>query len=305
MIDIILPAYNCNRWIEESINSILNQSYKDWHLYIIDDNSTNKESIKIIEKMIVDNNKITLIKNEKNLKAPGSRMKAIRRTSGEYITFIDQDDIWHEDKLKKQIEIFKKYPDVDFVYGDLELINQNGELIKGSNTKVVKNNDKQNFTINELISKLGTIRIGTVMVKRKPFLNIGGFDTKLFGGEEWDAWLKIIISGANFYHLNDILAYRRIHDNNVSKVYLKERFNNVIVMLNKFIDSEYGDSVKRFKQKYVLLRIINMIEQKHYKECKDFINEYIDDKKKKILLLGISNEIGKLLIVKYKRLKNM
>ena len=105
-VDIILPNYNSELYVSETINSIINQTFKNWNLIIIDDNS-NSETKKIL-KSYDNHQKINIIWLKKNKKTGFCRNLAIRNSKSEYIAFIDADDIWEKEKLFKQLNFMVK-----------------------------------------------------------------------------------------------------------------------------------------------------------------------------------------------------
>ena len=114
-VDVILPNYNKTEFLEEAINSVITQTYKNWHLYIIDDNSSDN-SEKIIDKFSNLKN-VTIIKLQKNKGPSFCRNYAMRISKSKYISFIDSDDSWLNDKLEKQIYFMEKY-NLSFTYTD-------------------------------------------------------------------------------------------------------------------------------------------------------------------------------------------
>ena len=113
-VDIILPNYNKGNYLKEAIDSILNQSFKDFRLFIIDDNS-NDNSLKIIEKY--SDSRISLIKLKKNKGVYFCRNLGMRLSKSKYISFIDSDDYWDINKLKNQIKFMEKF-NYRFTYTD-------------------------------------------------------------------------------------------------------------------------------------------------------------------------------------------
>ena len=103
MISIIMPAYNAALYIKEAITSVLNQTYQDWELIIIDDHSTD-ETTHLIEHFSEMDSRILYIINKTNLGVAAARNKGISIATGEWIAFLDSDDCWHPEKLKKQID---------------------------------------------------------------------------------------------------------------------------------------------------------------------------------------------------------
>ena len=115
LVDVILPNYNKAEFLEEAINSVFTQTYKNWHLYIIDDNSSDN-SEKIIDKFSNLKN-VTIIKLQKNKGPSFCRNYATRISKSKYISFIDSDDSWLSDKLEKQIYFMEKH-NLSFTYTD-------------------------------------------------------------------------------------------------------------------------------------------------------------------------------------------
>ena len=114
-VDVILPNYNKAQFLEEAINSVTAQTYENWHLYIIDDHSTDK-SVEITDKFSNFKN-ITIIKLYKNKGPSFCRNYAMRISKSKYISFIDSDDSWLNNKLEKQIAFMEKF-NLSFTYTD-------------------------------------------------------------------------------------------------------------------------------------------------------------------------------------------
>lgn len=121
LVSIIMPSWNTARFIAESIKSVQNQTYQNWELLIVDDCSTDN-SDEIIKPFLLDK-RIKLFKNEKNSGAALSRNKAIREAKGEWIAFLDSDDLWEPEKLMKQIN-FMIENNYDFSYTEYEKIDE-------------------------------------------------------------------------------------------------------------------------------------------------------------------------------------
>ena len=123
-IDIILPNYNSSQFILETVKSILGQTYKNWKLIIVDDCS-DKETISVLKK-IKKNKKIRIFRLKKNHGAGFCRNYAIKKSYSPYLAFIDSDDLWKKDKLKKQINFMEKN-NYSFTYTNYETF---GDKIK-------------------------------------------------------------------------------------------------------------------------------------------------------------------------------
>ena len=114
-VDVILPNYNKGEFLEDAINSVITQTYKNWHLYIIDDNSSDN-SEKIIDKFSNLKN-VTIIKLKKNKGPSFCRNYAMRISKSKYISFLDSDDSWLSNKLEKQVTFMEKH-NLSFTYTD-------------------------------------------------------------------------------------------------------------------------------------------------------------------------------------------
>lgn len=113
-VSIVVPIYNCEDFIEETLLSIKGQTYSDYEVLLIDDVSKDN-SIDIIKKVVGDDDRFKIISLEKNQGAAVARNTGIKASEGMYIAFLDSDDIWHSDKLEKQIS-FMEENNYDFTF---------------------------------------------------------------------------------------------------------------------------------------------------------------------------------------------
>lgn len=196
---IIMPCYNSSKWIEKSISSVLNQSFNDWELIIVDDCSSDN-SVNIIEDYIFLDKRIKLIKSKKNNGAAQSRNIGISISHGRYIAFLDSDDLWHPKKLETQISFMQK-SSLPFSFTYYEQINSKDEHIKYVfSPKILRYNDL-----------LKTCYIGCLTVM---------FDTEYFGKremstrslrEDYATWLEMVKLVDNFHCIPEILASYRVY----------------------------------------------------------------------------------------------
>jgi len=124
LVSIIMPSYNTSRFIEETINSVLSQTYSDWELLIVDDCSSD-DTDDVVQPFLADG-RIRYLKNERNSGAAVSRNRALREARGKWIAFLDSDDLWMPEKLEKQIEFMKKNG-YHFSYTNYAEINVDGK----------------------------------------------------------------------------------------------------------------------------------------------------------------------------------
>lgn len=210
MVSIITPAYNSERFIAETIKSVLNQTYTDWELIIVDDCSTDKTS-EIVLSFQKEETRIIYIKNETNKGSAISRNIALRNAKGKWIAFLDSDDVWHPEKLERQIEFMLKN-NYNFSYTDYceidENSKENGKSVSGP--KIIGKNKMLAYCWPGCL---------TVMYNADFVGLMQTCDIKI--NEEYALWIKIA-KMTNCYLLNENLAkYRRHSDSLSSQSYLK------------------------------------------------------------------------------------
>src|SRR6185312_8177163 len=247
LVSIIMPAYNAGKFIEDSIRSVLNQTYHNWELLIVNDGSTDNTRA-IAEEYSKRDKRIKVI-NQENKRLAAARNTGIKNSTGEWIAFLDSDDIWATSKLEKQVKASGKLLNIDVFYTD-GWIFKNEDL---TNLTPYPTNTGQ-FTANEmyLLEYNGNcIPVLSVMAKRDIIDKIGFSEEDIFfnGCEDWDCWLRMARAGANFYGLDEKLFYYRQHDNNMSNNYLGMRLARAAVYIKNFdagiLSAEQGYKILR------------------------------------------------------------
>ncbi|WKA53973.1 glycosyltransferase family 2 protein [Planococcus shixiaomingii] len=198
LISVIMPAYNAENYIEDAINSVLSQSYEEWELIIIDDCSSDK-TLKIAEKLSNNDSRLKLIKNSKNIGVSETRNKAINLALGEWIAFLDSDDLWENAKLEKQIAHANKVG-ASFVFTGSSYINKEGKPFKG----VFEVPESVDFN---KLKRQNVIPCSSVLVRKECFETIRMERDNMH--EDYAAWLRILKSGILAFGVNEpLLVYR-------------------------------------------------------------------------------------------------
>ena len=225
-VDIIMPNYNKEEFIEEAIKSVLNQSYKYWKLYIIDDNSRDK-SKKILKKFR-KNKKIKIIFLKKNKGPATCRNIGISLSKSYYLSFLDSDDYWPKNKLSSQIN-FMNVNNVKFSYTDYMSFHKNNKnFLKRTNVPSIFN--LKSFSRNSSINT-STMILRRNIIKKIKFRNIKKHEDYIFKCEVFKKNKNLFAKKFNKTH-----AYYRILKNSRSRNKLKSiyylwKYNNEI---NKF-----------------------------------------------------------------------
>jgi teichuronic acid biosynthesis glycosyltransferase TuaG len=234
-----MPAHNAEKFIEDSINSVLKQSYSNWELLIINDGSTDN-TLSIAKKYAETDSRIKVI-TQANQKQGVARNNGIKNSKGSWIGFLDADDLWYPEKLEKQIAASSAYPETNVIYTDGWIFRDNdlenltpyvsitGRLIEGREMYKLEYN--YNY-----------IPILAVLAKRSLIDETGLQDEMpaIQGCEDWDYWLRMAKAGATFYGMPDKLFYYRKHGNNMSDNSIAMLLARVAVLIKNF-DPEFID----------------------------------------------------------------
>ncbi len=210
-VSIIVPSYKRNRELfSRAIESLLAQSYENIEIVVVDDNAKLEllEYRQALSDYIQETNsdKIKYIQNQENLGGALSRNVGIENATGEYITFLDDDDKYLKDKVKKQLDFMLKN-DLEMCFTDLSIYNENEKLIDYRDHNDISQFDKDYLMKYHLTKQItGT---PTFMVKKSVLLDINGFDNVPMG-QEFYLMMKIINSDAKIGYVsqNNIVAYR-------------------------------------------------------------------------------------------------
>lgn len=259
-VAVIIPTYNGEEWVEEAVLSVVNQSYGFINIYIIDDGSTDK-TLNILNKLCKLYRNIILCKKKGIRGAPSSRMEVLLTLEEKYVSFIDQDDIWNKDKIKKQMKEIETYG-YDLIHTDILIINEHSQQLIKVQNKENKKRKKFNYKLNsrQLTSKFilyNPIRIGTVLARTESLMSIKGFDLSIEGGEDWHCWVRFTHFGNSIGYINEPLATRRIHGKNTSVVSREKRMRGWLIAAKK-LSYDYP-SLNNQLQKFYLLTFLRYI----------------------------------------------
>ena len=208
LVSIIVPVYNAEKYLEDTINTIIRQTYGDWELLLIDDCSTDS-SCEIIQKHIKKDNRIKYYKQEKNMGPACARNRGIDISEGRFVCFIDADDIWEKDKLKKQID-FMIEKKCAFSYHSYEFADCN---CKPTGKRVIA---KEKLTYNEALKNniISTITVMFDMQRiNKELIKMPNIKYV----EDTATWWKVLRNDYIAFGIPDLYSfYRRIENSHSS-----------------------------------------------------------------------------------------
>lgn len=221
---VIIPAYNAMTYLPQTLASVLNQTFADFEVLIINDGST--DDIILWASEICDP-RVRLISQD-NQGLPGARNTGIAHAQGEYIAFLDADDFWEPTKLEKQANCLDSKPEVGLVYTWTLLVDQHGKSTGTVMAAQIEGNVWEKLLLGDVVGNGSS-----AMIRRRCFESVGLFDTELSSIEDCDMWVRI----AAHYGLaviKEVLVYYRQHPSNMSRDYDRMMHNSRLKIEKKF-----------------------------------------------------------------------
>jgi glycosyltransferase involved in cell wall biosynthesis len=241
-VSVIIPTYNRAWVIKEAIDSVLAQDYAEFELIVVDDGSTDQTS-----DVLDTFGNVIKVFSQKNKGVSAARNRGIAEASGNFIAFLDSDDLWHPQKLSSQIDFFNQTPDA--------LICQTEEvwIRNGLRVNPKKRHKKPSGMIFKPSLKLCLVSPSAVMIRRHLFDRVGGFDETLPACEDYDLWLRISCRFPIYLIDTPLIIKRGGHDDQLSKGAGLDKFR--IKAIEKIIKSgllsedQHRAAVKTLKKK--------------------------------------------------------
>lgn len=213
MVSIITPTFNSSKFIKDTYTSILSQTVTDWEWLVTDDCSTD-DTWSILRGFAESDERVKIVRNEKNSGAAVTRNRSLSRINGEYIAFIDADDIWKPEKLQVQLSFMDNR--IDFSFTAYEIISENGNTLD----KFVDLHHLGEFTYEDMLRKKATMGCSTVILRRSAF---EGLQMPLIRtGQDYAFWLKLLRTGKKAHLLNKPYTKYRIVNNSISRNKVKK-----------------------------------------------------------------------------------
>lgn len=205
LISVIMPAYNADRFITAAIQSVISQTYSNWELLILDDGSVDR-TCEIARQFALKDERIRLLENEKNMGVARTRNRGFDLCKGSYVALLDSDDVWHADKLEKQLACLQE-SGADFAYSSYSIVDVHGEKAKADYLV------PEEINFRELL-KENVIGCSAVLMKAD-VLKEHRFLTDFFH-EDYVLWLQLLQSGYRAVGCKDVLLDWRYVENSRS-----------------------------------------------------------------------------------------
>ena len=211
LVSVVMPTYNGGKFLPLAVESILNQSYKNLELIVIDDGSTDGS----VERLSAfSDSRLRIIKNPSNSGVVYSRNIGILSAAGQLVAMLDSDDLAYPDRLQKQVDVFYQDPDLSLLGSAADVIDSDGRLVSSMGVTGDSAAIKKNILIsNQFIQS-------SVMFKRDLAINLGMYSSQYPLAEDYAFWIKFVIANKVSNLTEKLVAYR-VHESQVSQKKIK------------------------------------------------------------------------------------
>ncbi len=271
MITVIMSTYNESiRYISEAIESILNQTYRDFEFIIVNDNPENKSLANILNKYRAKDNRIKVIDNELNVGLTASLNRALSIAKGDIIVRMDADDVSLEHRIEEQL-LYMQSHDLDIIGCELQRIDENGVVIDN-----ISNKSYNSECISRLLRLDNCVAHPTWMVKKDIYVNLNGY-REIKACEDYDFLLRALRHNYKIGIVDKVLFQYRINSKGISQNnafrqmmtghYLQKNYENIDAISQKDIDeflslNNSKEESEKYAKAYALLnRYIGLIKQ--------------------------------------------
>lgn len=248
-ISVIVPAYNTEKYIRTAIESILNQSYEDFELIIIDDKSSDNTK-KIIESYALKDSRVIAVSNKDNLKISATLNKGLAMARGRYIARMDADDKSLPLRLEKQFQFLESNRDVVLVGASINVCDSDLKKIN------VRRYNVNNESIRKNIFRYGQFCHPVVMLRADAIRAAGGYNTNLYDAEDYDLFFRLGNQGS-MANLDDVLLNYRTSKTSVSASRAKRQELLTLYVRVKAV-SEYGYSMSFSDKLYFFAQLVSV-----------------------------------------------
>lgn len=234
LVSIIIPVFNQEKYLAETLNSVVNQTYSNWECVLVNDGSKD-DSVAVINKYVSRDNRFHFIDSE-NKGVSNARNSALKQVKGDYILFLDGDDLIHPEKIQLAISNFEKNSDLSIVFNNTNYFQDTIE-----NTLYPMKIDANLLNFNDLLlywNEKIIIPIHSAIIKKSLFEGIE-FNTNLTAQEDWLVWLRLFQKNPKVVVLDTVLSYYRKHNTSRTQSFsLKDDHFKALEIFEKYIDAE-------------------------------------------------------------------
>ena len=262
MISVVIPLYNKEQSIERTIQSVFNQTYKDYELIVVNDGSTDR-SLDVVERMKVERMKVI---SQPNAGVSAARNRGIEEARGEYVAFLDGDDIWDREFVKELVRLIADYP---------------GKSLYGLGCEQIRRGEepelKDSYYRGESGWSYATMAFtgSSACVNKKDAIEVGLFDTRMTHGEDLDMWWRLMLLHGGASYLRPYAYYIQDAENRAMHR-LAPLQKHIPYYVDKFAEAREKDiEFRRFFDKEMIQRLYPYLLDKRYrKEAKQLVGAF-------------------------------
>jgi glycosyltransferase involved in cell wall biosynthesis len=225
-VSCIVPVYNGERYLAQALESIVSQSHQQLEILVVDDGSTDGTAA-----VAAGYAPRVRYLAQQNAGPAAARNRGVAAAGGEFVAFLDADDLWHRDKLARQIARFTARPELDYCVGHVQNFWE-AELRE----------EAERFEGHARGHPIAGYVTGTLVARKSLFQRVGNFNPSLGHGDAADWFLRADAAGAVKEMLPDVLLYRRLHQNNRSRVLAADSRGEFLHLLKRALDQRRGTS---------------------------------------------------------------
>ena len=210
-VSVITPTFNCAPFLERALQSMVDQTYDDYEIIVVDDGSTD-ETPELIERW---QGKIIYL-SQSNAGPSAARNLGVARSQGEFIAYLDADDMWYPGKLEQQVAFLDRHQECGLVHSDLHIIDEQDRFIMKEWHLSRRNAAVRGHCLSELVNGCA-IQVPTVLERRSCHDRAGGFDVRFRQSEDYLHWIRAVLNGYTIGYIDEPLAMYRWRSGSLSK----------------------------------------------------------------------------------------
>ena len=295
LVSIIVPAYNAEKYLEETIKSVLAQTHNNWEMIVIDDGS--RDGTAAIVKKYTSEDKRIFYYYQENKRMASARNAGIKRARGKYVAFLDADNLFLPDKLEKQVAYLESHPDCGVCYsGIYHFYDDNPELLYGNKNEYLG----PSGNIFKKVLSSNFINVLAVLVRKSVLDSYGAFPEGWYGCDEHYMWSNLSRNRVVFGFLDCRVGLLRLHSSNDSfnRHFLAKTADCSLKLLDIFKSKfsgkeskEYGEEIKRLKRRWRILKLVGIFME-HPPFSWILMPLFLWRRKKAYFFVGNKKELG-------------
>lgn len=229
LVSVVIATYNRSKYLPVAIRSVLQQTYSNFEIHVVDDGST--DDTPIVMRQFATNHAIRYHRQNNGGQAKAKNV-GIKEAKGDYVAFLDADDMWVSDKLEKQLPCFENSPNVGVVYTNVQCIDEEGHLLPTPSRAHYTGRITGPLLIDNFVTGMASI------VRKECFEEVGVFDESLPMGIDYDLWLRISVK-YEFAYLNHVTYLYRQWPGQMSHNHSK-RYECAVAIMSHFLEKNPG-----------------------------------------------------------------